>query len=58
LESQEQEPKTFIARVQVGYRIQIPEPVRELLDIKEEDIVEVSIRKLKEEKKEPISSDS
>lgn len=37
--------KSFIARVQKGFRVQIPEVVRELLNIREGDIVEVRVRK-------------
>ncbi|MEM1551555.1 MAG: hypothetical protein QXH03_02660 [Candidatus Bathyarchaeia archaeon] len=40
------EPKTFVARVQVGDRIQIPEPVKTVMQIKEGDFLEVTIRKL------------
>jgi len=45
--SDQDEEKSFVARVQIGYRVQIPEPVRSILDIKEGDIVEVRIRKAK-----------
>jgi len=57
-----EQPKTFVARVQVGYRIQIPEPLRIVMDIKEEDLVEIIIRKLEpkpeEKEKEPSTSSS
>jgi AbrB family looped-hinge helix DNA binding protein len=51
--SQEEE-KSFVARVQKEFRIQIPEPLRTLMGINEGDLVEVKIRKAKpstEEKK-------
>jgi bifunctional DNA-binding transcriptional regulator/antitoxin component of YhaV-PrlF toxin-antitoxin module len=42
-----EESKTFVARVQKEFRIQIPEPLRVVLGISEGDLVEVSIRKAK-----------
>ena len=42
----EKETKTFVARVQVGDRIQIPDPVKAVMDLKEGDYVEVTLRKL------------
>ena len=45
------EEKKFVVRVQKEGRIQIPEPVRTVMGLAEDDIVEVTIRKLKEEKK-------
>jgi AbrB family looped-hinge helix DNA binding protein len=45
------EEKKFVVRVQKEGRIQIPEPVRTVMGLAENDIVEVTIRKLKEEKK-------
>jgi bifunctional DNA-binding transcriptional regulator/antitoxin component of YhaV-PrlF toxin-antitoxin module len=50
-----EEAKTFMARVQVGFRVQIPEALRIVLGIKEDDYVEVSIKKVmpKPEEKEP-----
>jgi bifunctional DNA-binding transcriptional regulator/antitoxin component of YhaV-PrlF toxin-antitoxin module len=46
-----EETKTFVVRVQKEGRIQIPEPVRSVMGLAEDDIVEVTIKKLKEEKK-------
>jgi AbrB family looped-hinge helix DNA binding protein len=46
-----EETKTFVVRVQKEGRIQIPEPVRTVMGLSEGDIVEVTIRKLREEKK-------
>jgi bifunctional DNA-binding transcriptional regulator/antitoxin component of YhaV-PrlF toxin-antitoxin module len=42
----EKETKTFVARVQVGDRIQIPEPVKVVMNIKEGDYVQVTISKI------------
>jgi bifunctional DNA-binding transcriptional regulator/antitoxin component of YhaV-PrlF toxin-antitoxin module len=55
----EKEAKTFVARVQVGDRIQIPDPVKTVMDLKEGDYVEVTVRKLPkpEEKPEQKSPD-
>lgn len=48
----EQAPKdkahTFVARVQVGYRVQIPEPLRAVLDLKEGTALEITIKVLPE----------
>jgi len=44
--------KTFIGKVQKGYRIQIPEAIRELLNIHEGDIIEVKIKKETQHKRE------
>jgi len=41
-----EQPKTFTSRVQVGNRIQIPDPLREVMDIKEGDFLEVTIKKV------------
>jgi bifunctional DNA-binding transcriptional regulator/antitoxin component of YhaV-PrlF toxin-antitoxin module len=55
----EKESKTFVARVQVGDRIQIPEPVKIVMLLKEGDFVEVTVRKLPkpEEKMEQKSTE-
>jgi bifunctional DNA-binding transcriptional regulator/antitoxin component of YhaV-PrlF toxin-antitoxin module len=42
-----EESKSFVARVQKEFRIQIPEPLRVVLGIIEGDLVEVSLRKVK-----------
>jgi len=42
-----EESKTFIARVQREFRVQIPEPLRTVLGIQEGDLVEISIKKAK-----------
>jgi hypothetical protein len=42
--------KTFIGKVQVGRRVQIPEPYVIVLGLKEGDIVEVSIKKIEPSK--------
>ncbi len=54
-EEEAKEAKTFVTRVQTGYRIQIPEPLRAVMGINEGDVVEVTIRKLKE--KESVGAD-
>jgi AbrB family looped-hinge helix DNA binding protein len=43
----EGEEKTFAAKVQKEYRIQIPEALRILMGINEGDLVEIRIRKAK-----------
>ena len=48
MEERKEEAKTFVTRVQSGYRVQIPEPLRAVMGISEGDVVEVTIRKLKE----------
>lgn len=53
----EGEEKTFTARVQSGYRIQIPEPLRQIMAIHEGDIVEVKIRKA-QRKEEPKTGET
>jgi len=54
------EVKSFVVRVQKEGRIQIPEPVRAVMGLSEGDIVEVTIKKLKEEKRiesgEPVKT--
>ena len=54
------EVKSFVVRVQKEGRIQIPEPVRAVMGLSEGDIVEVTIKKLKEEKRiesgEPVKA--
>jgi bifunctional DNA-binding transcriptional regulator/antitoxin component of YhaV-PrlF toxin-antitoxin module len=47
----DEERRMFFAYVQVGSRIQISSPVKSLLDIKENDFVEVTLRKLQKEGK-------
>jgi bifunctional DNA-binding transcriptional regulator/antitoxin component of YhaV-PrlF toxin-antitoxin module len=42
-----EESKSFVARVQKEFRIQIPEPLRVVLGIIEGDLVEVSLKKAK-----------
>ena len=44
--------QTFTVRVQVDGRIQIPEAVRAVMQLKERDIVEVKLTKLEEKKDE------
>jgi bifunctional DNA-binding transcriptional regulator/antitoxin component of YhaV-PrlF toxin-antitoxin module len=41
-----EQPKTFTSRVQVGNRIQIPDPLRDVMNIKEGDFLEVTIKKV------------
>jgi len=55
MEEKKEEAKTFVTRVQAGYRVQIPEPLRAVMDIHEGDVLEVTIRKLKE--KESVGTD-
>jgi bifunctional DNA-binding transcriptional regulator/antitoxin component of YhaV-PrlF toxin-antitoxin module len=55
-----EEEKSFVARVQAGYRIQIPDPLRILMGINEGDLVEIKIKKAKpppEEKMEQKSTE-
>lgn len=49
----EKETKMFVARVQVGDRIQIPDPVKAVMDLKEGDYVEVTVRKLPKPEEKP-----
>ena len=49
----EKETRTFVARVQVGDRIQIPDPVKAVMDLKESDYVEVTLRKLPKPEERP-----
>jgi len=53
-----EESKSFVARVQKEFRIQIPEPLRVVLGIIEGDLVEVSLKKAKppapSEQKQPM----
>jgi len=50
-------PKNFTAQVQVGGRIQIPEPLRIVLDINDGDIVEMTVKKVEPPKIEDKSED-
>jgi bifunctional DNA-binding transcriptional regulator/antitoxin component of YhaV-PrlF toxin-antitoxin module len=43
----EGEEKSFVARVQKEYRVQIPDPLRILMGLNEGDLVEVKIKKAK-----------
>jgi bifunctional DNA-binding transcriptional regulator/antitoxin component of YhaV-PrlF toxin-antitoxin module len=45
-ETKKEEAKTFIAKVQEGYRVQIPEPLRIVMNITPGDIVEVTVKKV------------
>jgi AbrB family looped-hinge helix DNA binding protein len=38
--------RSFIAKVQKGFRVAIPKPFREATGIKEGDLVEVTLKKL------------
>ncbi len=49
-----EEAKTFVTRVQSGYRVQIPEPLRAVMDIHEGDLVEVILRKLQPKEKTDV----
>ncbi len=57
MEEKKEEAKTFVTRVQSGYRVQIPEPLRAVMGISEGDVLEVTIRKLKEKVEEAHGTD-
>lgn len=58
MESQSKEKtQQFTIRVQVDGRIQIPEAVRAVMQLKERDIVEVKLTKL-EEKEDGVADSS
>lgn len=42
-----EEKLSFVARVKTNYRITVPKPVRDALDLKEQEIVQIHIRKIK-----------
>lgn len=54
------EKKNFVTKIQVGHRIQIPEPYVIVLGLKEGDLVEVWIRKEapKESPQETLSEEN
>ncbi|MBC7088786.1 MAG: hypothetical protein H5T39_00075 [Methanobacteriales archaeon] len=45
-----EEKLSFVARVKTNYRITVPKPVRDALDLKEQEIVQIHIRKIKKAK--------
>ncbi|MEM2291660.1 MAG: hypothetical protein QXX41_00120 [Nitrososphaerota archaeon] len=56
--SQDGEEKSFVARVQKEYRIQIPDPLRIVMGINEGDYVEIKIKKAKPPREEEKSGES
>lgn len=45
-----EEKLSFVARVKTNYRITVLKPVRDALDLKEQEIVQIHIRKIKKAK--------